>query len=94
MFALNQDTGEPTLIQTVDTRGFYPRTFALDGSGRVLVAANQHPVAVRDGDRVQTVPASLSVFRIAPDGRLTFIRTYDVVADPNAGRLLFWMGIV
>jgi len=94
VFAIDRDTGEPTLIQTADTRGFYPRTFEVDGSGRLLVVANQHPVAVRDGDRIRTVPASLSAFRIGPDGKLTFIRAYDVAADPNAGRLLFWMGIV
>ena len=94
VFSINQGTGEPALIQTADTRGFYPRTFALDGSGRLLVVGNQHSVAVRDGNQIRTVPANLSVFRIAPDGRLTFIRTYEVATDPNAGRILFWMGMV
>ena len=93
VFAIDQTTGEPTLIQTIDTRGFQPRTFALDPGGRILVAGNQNPVAVRDGSGVRTVPASLSVFRIGGDGRLTFVRTYDVDARPDAGRLLFWMGI-
>jgi 6-phosphogluconolactonase (cycloisomerase 2 family) len=30
VFSINQETGEPTLIQTADTRGFHPRTFAID----------------------------------------------------------------
>lgn len=93
VFAIDQTTGEPALIQTIDTRGFQPRTFALEPGGRLLVAGNQNPVAVRDGGGVRTVPASLSVFRISADGRLTFVRTYDVDAQPDAGRLLFWMGI-
>ncbi|MBI3047723.1 MAG: beta-propeller fold lactonase family protein [Acidobacteria bacterium] len=93
VFAIDQTSGEPTLIQTVDTRGFQPRTFALDAGGRVLVVGNQNPLAVRDGSRVRTVPAGLSVFRIGGDGRLTFARTYEVDTQPDAGRLLFWMGI-
>lgn len=94
VFAVNQDTGEPTLIQTADTRGFHPRTFALDRTGRLLVVGNQTPLAVREGNSLRTVPAGLSVFRIGADGRLTFARQYAVDADPDAGRSLFWMGIV
>ena len=48
VFAINQETGEPTLIQNVDTRGIHTRTFALDPSGRLLVAANMMQLAVRD----------------------------------------------
>jgi len=93
VFVIDQTTGEPGLIQTIDTRGFQPRTFALDAAGRILVAGNQNPLAVRDGSGVRTVPASLSTFRIGADGTLTFVRQYDVDARPDAGRLLFWMGI-
>jgi len=93
VFAINQNTGEPTLIQTADTRGFQPRTFALDGSGRLLIVGNQTPLAVRDGNRIRTVPAGLSVFKIGADGKLAFVRQYAVDADPSAGRSLFWMGI-
>jgi 6-phosphogluconolactonase (cycloisomerase 2 family) len=93
VFSIDQATGEPTLLQTIDTRGFQPRTFALDRDGRILVVGNQNPLAVREDGRVRTVPASLSTFRIGADGRLTFVRTYDVDTQPDAGRLLFWMGI-
>jgi 6-phosphogluconolactonase (cycloisomerase 2 family) len=94
VFSINQETGEPTMIQTLDTQGYHPRTFALDDSGRVLVVGNQSPLAVRDGSGARTAPASLAVFRVGDDGRLTFARKYDVDADPAAGRLLFWAGIV
>src|SRR5262245_207476 len=50
VFSINQETGEPTLIQTVDTRGYHPRTFALDGSGRLLVVGNMSPIPVREGN--------------------------------------------
>jgi 6-phosphogluconolactonase len=93
VFAIDRATGEPGLIQTIETRGFQPRTFALDAGGRILVAGNQNPLVVRDGNGVRTVPASLSVFRIGADGTLAFVRRYDVDAQPDAGRLLFWMGI-
>jgi 6-phosphogluconolactonase len=94
VFAINPDTGEPTLIQTADTHGFQPRTFALDGSGRLLVVGNQTPIAVRDGNGIRTVSAGLSVFTIEADGKLTFVRSYPVDADPAVGRSLWWMGII
>lgn len=91
VFAINQDTGEPTLIQNVDTRGIHVRTFALDPSGRILVAGNMMQMSVRDKDRVSTVPASLAVFRVQSDGKLEFARKYDL----NVGaRSMFWMGMV
>jgi 6-phosphogluconolactonase (cycloisomerase 2 family) len=93
VFEIEQATGEPRLIQTIDTRGFQPRTFALDAGGRVLAVGNQSPLAVNDERGVRTVPASLSTFRIGADGTLTFVRTYEVETQPDAGRLLFWMGI-
>jgi 6-phosphogluconolactonase (cycloisomerase 2 family) len=90
-FAINQDTGEPTLIQSVDTRGIHVRTFAIDPSGRILVAGNMMQLAVRDRAGVHTVPASLAVFRVRSDGKLEFARKYDLDVG---SRNLFWMGIV
>lgn len=94
VLSIDQKTGAPTLIQTADTKGYHPRTFSLDGTGRLLVVGNQSPMAAPNGRGERLVPASLAVFRIGADGRLTFVRTYDVDADPAAGRLLFWMGLV
>jgi 6-phosphogluconolactonase len=91
VFAINQDTGEPTLIQNVETRGIHSRTFALDPSGRILVAGNMMQLSVRDRKGVSTVPANLAVFRVRGDGKLDFARKYDVDVG---SRNLFWMGIV
>jgi 6-phosphogluconolactonase len=92
VFSVNQETGEPTLIQNIDTHGFQPRTFALDSSGTFLAVANQSPLSVRDRDGVSTVPASLALFQVRNDGNLQFARKYDM--ETSAGRSLYWTGIV
>jgi 6-phosphogluconolactonase len=91
VYRINQSTGEPTPIQHIETQKIHPRTFHIDPSGRVLVAQHNLPVNVRDGDAVKTLAAGLSVFRIGDDGKLTFVRTYDIdVGD----KTMFWMGMV
>jgi 6-phosphogluconolactonase (cycloisomerase 2 family) len=90
VFAIDQTTGEPKLIQSADTRGMAPRTFALDPGSRILVAGNQVPFLERRGSEVRAVPASLVVYRVRNDGTLDFVRKYDVEATNN--RSLFWMG--
>jgi 6-phosphogluconolactonase (cycloisomerase 2 family) len=92
VFGVDGRTGEPTAIQHADTRGFVPRTFALDPEGRVLVAANQVAMAVLAEGRVVTTPASLALFRVGADGRLDFVRTYGV--DTASAQSLFWVGVV
>jgi 6-phosphogluconolactonase (cycloisomerase 2 family) len=91
VFRINQATGEPSLIQNVDTRGFTPRTFALDPSGRVLVVGNQSSAPGRDGDSSTMVPANLAVFRVGSDGTLDFVQRHDVAVGRKP---LWWMGIV
>jgi 6-phosphogluconolactonase len=91
VFAIDPSTGEPTLVQSMDGRGITLRTFALDPSARILVAASQIALPVRDGGAVKMLPAGLSVFRIGADGKLDFARKYDVdVGDRNQ----FWSGVV
>jgi len=91
VYAINQQSGEPAVVQHIETQKIHPRTFHIDPSGRMLVAQHNLPVDVRDGDNVQTVSAGLSVFRIGTDGTLTFARTYDIdVGD----RIMWWMGMV
>jgi 6-phosphogluconolactonase len=92
VYSINQETGEPTLIQNADTHGATPRTFALDASGRILVAANQNAILIRDGQGVKTLPASLAVFRVRADGKLDFASKYDV--ETTNARTMFWMGVV
>src|SRR5216683_1349030 len=91
VYSIDQSTGEPTPIQHIETRAVHPRTFHVDPSGRLLVAQHNLPVDVRDGDAVRTIPAGLSVFRVGDDGKLTFVRKYDVDV---AGKTMFWMGMV
>lgn len=91
VYALNQQTGEPTAIQHIETQKLHPRTFHIDPSGRMLVAQHNLPVDVREGDAVRTVKSGLSVFRMSPDGRLTFVRTYDTPVD---AKIMWWMGMV
>jgi 6-phosphogluconolactonase len=91
VYSINQSTGEPTPIQHSETQKIHPRTFHIDPSGRLLVAEHNRPVNVRDGDAIKTLPAGLSVFRIGDDGKLTFVRKYDIdVGD----KTMFWMGMV
>jgi 6-phosphogluconolactonase (cycloisomerase 2 family) len=92
VYSIQQQSGEPTLIQNADTHGVHPRTFCLDPSGEVLVVANMQAALVREGTDVKELPASLAVFRIGKDGKLQFVRKYD--QDTSGGRALFWTGMV
>lgn len=89
VWAIDQKTGEPSRIQNVDSGGMHARTFALDATSALLVAANQNAVTKPDGTRT---PASLAVFRVGDDGKLSFLRKYDV--DTGEGRSLMWAGFV
>lgn len=91
VYEIDATTGEPVPIQHVDTRGIHCRTFHIDPSGRMLVAAHIMPLPVREGAAIRTVPASLAVFRIDDSGKLDFVRKYDVGAG---SRTMFWMGMV
>ena len=91
VYRIDPTTGEPVLIQHADTHGIHCRTFHIDATGRLLVAAHIMPLIVKDGAAFRTVPASLAAFRINDDGKLDFIRTHDVdVGD----KTMFWMGMV
>ena len=54
---------------------------------RMLVWANS--TAITSGSK--TIPASLAVFRVGADGKLDYVRKYDV---DTSGGSLFWMGMV
>jgi len=46
---------------------------------------------MREGDRVSMLTAGLSIYRIGGDGKLTFVRKYDV--DTVKGTQ-FWSGML
>ncbi len=88
-YAIDPATGEPNPIQHIDTRGIHCRTFHIDPSGKLLVAAHIQGIRLRDGGEV---PCCLSLFRIADDGKLGYVRKYDI--DVSGGRTQWWMGMV
>ena len=91
VWAIDQKTGEPALIQNADGHANQLRTFSLDASGRMLVAASVNPILMRDGNNVSNLSAGLTVYRIGGDGKLSFARKYDV--DTSMGTQ-FWSGMV
>jgi 6-phosphogluconolactonase (cycloisomerase 2 family) len=91
VFAINQQTGEPTAVQHADIHGAHPRTFGLDNGAQVLVAGSLAPTAVREGGKVVDIPAGLSVFRMRPDGKLDFVRKYDIDVRPFTQ---WWTGMI
>jgi 6-phosphogluconolactonase (cycloisomerase 2 family) len=92
VFAINQTTGEPTLIQNADGHANYLRTFGIDPEGRLLVTASVWPMPVREGNDVKTIPAAIGVFRVGIDGKLEFVRNYEV--DATAKKQQFWAGMI
>ncbi len=85
VFAIDPATGAPKHLQNLDGRGIQLRTFGIDPSGRLLVVASIMSLA--DG----TLPAGITVMRIAADGTLSFVRKYDIdVGDKQQ----FWTGMV
>ncbi len=91
VFAIDQTTGEPTRIQSVDPLTHHVRTLGIDPSGRLLVTANIRDMWVREGNDVRLAPTALTVFRIGGDGKLTFARKYDI---ESGGKLQWWAGMV
>ena len=90
VFALNEETGEPTLIQNIHGRGIQLRPFAIDP--RAPSGGGEHqPILVCQVIGVSTPSAGLSTYRIGADGKLGFVRKYDV----DTGKATqFWSGMV
>lgn len=91
VYSINQQTGEPTRIQNIDTQGGEPRTFSLDPSARMLVVGNQTAIYDGSGPNAKAIPSSLAVFRVGNDGKLEYARKYDVSSGRES---LFWMGMI
>jgi 6-phosphogluconolactonase (cycloisomerase 2 family) len=88
VFALDVNTGQPTLLQHVSAHGFEPRTMTIDPTGRFLIVANHKTVTERRGDHLVTVAPNLSVFGIAANGTLSYLRSYDQPGEA------WWVGAV
>jgi 6-phosphogluconolactonase len=91
VFAIDEGSGEPKLVQNEDVRGVYPRTFALDPSARMLVVTNNEPKLIRDGAGIKTIPANIATYRIGGDGKLGFASSYEI---ETSGETQFWSGVV
>ena len=94
VFAIDQTTGEPTRIQSVDPLTHHVRTLGIDPSGRLLVTANIRDMWVRESnDGIRAAPTALTVFRIGDDGKLTFARKYDMESGGKLQWLAGMMGL-
>ena len=91
VFSIDERSGEPTPIQSIDGLGNHLRTFGIDPQARLLIAATIGPLPVRDGDAVKLHGAGIFIYRVGIDGRLTFARKCDVASE---GRTRFWSGMV
>jgi 6-phosphogluconolactonase len=91
VYRIDQESAEPSIIQHVDTRGICPRTFSIERSGGLLVVGNEKTRLALDGGKTVTIPVSLALFRISVDGRLDFVRRYDL---EGSRKTLRWMGFV
>ena len=91
-FKIDKKTGRVNLIQNIDTNGSLPRTFSIDPSGRLLIAANSEPTSKKNelGHVVQ-LPVSLNLFKIGNDGRL---EQGENLSFPSRDQLLFWAGFL
>ena len=56
------------------------------------MVGNQMSLLAREGSRATRIPASLAVYRVGGDGKLNFIRKYDV--ESGGGKTLMWVGLV
>ena len=92
VFKINRETGTVNLIDNVDTNGSLPRTFSIDPSGRLLIAANSEPARKKNElGQVIDLPVSLNLFKIDGDGKL---EQTENLAFPNDDQLLFWAGFL
>ena len=89
VWAINEKTGEPTLIQRAWTDSYELRTFSMDPSGKVLIAASTTAMPMMEQGVLSTVSAGLSVYKVGADGKLASAGKVDV--DTSAG-IQFWAG--
>ena len=89
VWSIDDKSGEPTLIQRGWTDDYELRTFSIDPSGQILIAASTTPMQVEEQGVFSTVSAGLTVYRIGADGKLSTGHKYEV--DTSSG-IQFWSG--
>lgn len=60
----------------------------VDPSGKLLVVANQKTLWVKAGKGLKKIRSNLAIFRIKQDGKLEFVRKYEMDDEKKA---LLWM---
>jgi 6-phosphogluconolactonase len=91
VWAIDAASGEPNLIQRARSEDYELRTFAIDPSGQVLIAASTTSMQVEQEGALSVVSAGLSVYRAGAAGKLTYVRKYDVDTAHGAQ---FWCGLL
>jgi 6-phosphogluconolactonase (cycloisomerase 2 family) len=91
VYSIDQTTGKPIAIQFIDTPKISPRSIQIEPGGRVMVVHNNISTSIREDGDVRPVTAGMSVYRIGDDGRLTYLRSYDLEGSKFTN---YWLGIV
>ena len=81
----------PTAIQHADIHAAHPAESSRSTARRRYWCARWHPPRCATTARSSTRPAGLSVFRVGADGKLDFVRKYDI----DVGTMTqWWSGMV
>lgn len=86
VYAFDEESGKPELLQHVLTESIHVRSFSFDASGRLLVTASILPALARRNGKVERIPSRLSFFHVGEDGRLTLAK----VRDMDNEQMMFW----
>ncbi len=91
VFKIDPLSGQPQLIQHIDTQSFHVRTFSIDPKGRFLITASIKPLSIKKEGGLELIPARLTVFRILIDGQLEFLNTHEINTTGN--QMQYWVGM-
>lgn len=92
VYEINQTTGEPTAIQFADSHKVNPRTFALAPNASFMTVQHVKPMNVLDGNNVKVESAGVTTFHIGSNGKLTYLRSYDI--ETKGTDQVFWGNMV
>lgn len=81
VFALDPGSGAPVLVQHIDTGGIEPRSMSVNAAGTLLAVGNQTAFKGMVDGVSRTIAASVAVFAISFDGRLSLLHRRAVEGD-------------